>query len=176
MFDGTDDGTDVTATIDRLNAATASLDPPLAALDLATLRTNAEDLVRRAEGTPVRVASKSVRCRAVLEIALGSGLTASGGFRGIMAYSLREAVWLARQGAEDVLMGYPTVDRGALAELGSDSALLGRITLMVERRRAAGPDPRRGRLRRCAAEDLSRRRRLAAARTGAPRGAAVAAA
>ncbi|AVP67958.1 amino acid deaminase/aldolase [Prescottella equi] len=122
----------MTATIDRLNAATASLDPPLAALDLATLRTNAEDLVRRAEGTPVRVASKSVRCRAVLEIALGSGLTASGGFRGIMAYSLREAVWLARQGAEDVLMGYPTVDRGALAELGSDSALLGRITLMVD--------------------------------------------
>ncbi|MDH6281672.1 amino acid deaminase/aldolase [Prescottella agglutinans] len=122
----------MTATIDRLTAATAHLDPPLAALDLPTLHTNAADLVRRAEGTPVRVASKSVRCRAVLEIALGSGLTSSGGFRGIMSYSLREAIWLARQGAEDVLMGYPTVDRAALAELGADATLLDRITLMVD--------------------------------------------
>ncbi|WP_430331676.1 alanine racemase [Rhodococcus sp. ACT016] len=122
----------MTATIDRLTAATTHLDPPLAALDLPTLHTNAADLVRRAEGTPVRVASKSVRCRAVLEIALGSGLTSSGGFRGIMSYSLREAIWLARQGAEDILMGYPTVDRDALAELGSDATLLDRITLMVD--------------------------------------------
>ncbi|NKZ68517.1 amino acid deaminase/aldolase, partial [Rhodococcus hoagii] len=51
------------------------------------------------------------------------------GHHGVLA---AEAVWLALQGAEDVLMGYPTVDRGALAELGSDSALLGRITLMVD--------------------------------------------
>ncbi|RVW02753.1 amino acid deaminase/aldolase [Rhodococcus xishaensis] len=122
----------MTATIDRLTAATAQLDPPLAALDLTTLRTNASDLVRRANGTPVRVASKSVRCRAVLEQALGSSLTASGGFRGIMSYSLREAIWLAQQGAEDVLMGYPTVDRAALAELGADPALLDRVTLMVD--------------------------------------------
>lgn len=122
----------MTATIDRLIAATAHLDPPLAALDLTTLHANAADLVRRAEGTPVRVASKSVRCRAVLEIALGTGLTASGGFRGIMSYSLREAMWLARAGAQDVLMGYPTVDRAALAELASDPALLDRITLMVD--------------------------------------------
>lgn len=122
----------MTAAIDRLTAATAHLDPPLAALDLTTLQINAADLVRRAAGTPVRVASKSVRCRAVLEVALGSGLTASGGFRGIMSYSLREAMWLAQQGAEDVLMGYPTVDRAALAELGSDGTLLDRITLMVD--------------------------------------------
>ncbi|WP_137725344.1 amino acid deaminase/aldolase [Prescottella subtropica] len=122
----------MTAPVDRIAAATAHLDPPLAALDLATLQTNAADLVRRAAGTPVRVASKSVRCRAVLEEVLGSGLTASGGFRGIMAFSLREAIWLARLGAEDVLIGYPTVDRGALAELGSDPVLLERITLMID--------------------------------------------
>ncbi|QCQ90362.1 alanine racemase [Rhodococcus sp. SGAir0479] len=122
----------MTASIDRLTAATVHLDPPLAALDLPTLHANAADLVRRAEGTPVRVASKSVRCRAVLEIALGSGLTAAGGFRGIMSYSLREALWLARAGARDVLMGYPTVDRAALAELGSDPTAVERITLMVD--------------------------------------------
>lgn len=122
----------MTTTLDRLTAATRELDPPLAALDLTTLRSNAADLVRRAGGTPVRVASKSVRCRAVLEETLGSGLTAAGGFRGIMAYSLREALWLVGLGARDVLMGYPTVDRGALADLAANPVAIQSITLMVD--------------------------------------------
>nr|WP_054811826.1 amino acid deaminase/aldolase [Nocardia arizonensis] len=122
----------MTSPIAGLHAATADLDPPLAALDLTTLRTNAADLVRRAAGVPIRVASKSVRCRAVLEEVLGSGLTAQGGFAGIMAYSLPEAIWLARRGARDVLIGYPTVDRAALAELAADTTLRDAITLMVD--------------------------------------------
>ena len=122
----------MTPTLDRLIASTTEIDPPLAALDLPTLRANAADLVRRAGGTPVRVASKSVRCRAVLQVALGENLTAAGGFRGIMAYSLHEAIWLARHGAQDILMGYPTADRGALAELAAEPELLHRIALMVD--------------------------------------------
>lgn len=118
--------------IPGLQSATADLDPPLAALDLATLRANAADLARRARGVPIRVASKSVRCRAVLEEVLGPELTAAGGFAGIMAYSLREAVWLARRGARDILLGYPSVDRAALAELGDDETLREAITLMVD--------------------------------------------
>ncbi|WP_280401244.1 alanine racemase [Nocardia carnea] len=115
-----------------LEAATADLDPPLAAVDLPVLRANAADLVRRAGGRPIRVASKSVRCRAVLAEMLGSGLTAAGGFAGIMAYSLAEAIWLVRCGARDVLLGYPSADRAALAELGGDPVLLDAITLMVD--------------------------------------------
>lgn len=118
--------------ITRLHAATADLDPPLAALDLSTLRANAADLVRRASGTPIRVASKSVRCRAVLAEVLGPGLTAQGGFAGIMAYSLAEALWLVREGARDVLLGYPTVDRAALAELAADDTARAAITLMID--------------------------------------------
>ncbi|NLG55194.1 MAG: amino acid deaminase/aldolase [Rhodococcus sp.] len=118
--------------LDRLTEATRDLDPPLAAVDLPTLRANAADLVRRAGGTPVRVASKSVRCRSVLEMVLGTELTGAGGFAGVMAYSVREAVWLARSGARDVLMGYPTVDRTALAELAADPVLRERITLMID--------------------------------------------
>ncbi|MGY2031768.1 amino acid deaminase/aldolase [Nocardia gipuzkoensis] len=121
-----------TSPIAGLHAATAELDPPLAALDLPTLRTNAADLVRRAGGTPVRVASKSVRCRAVLAEVLGPDLTAAGGFAGIMSYSLREALWLVRHGARDVLLGYPSVDRAALAELAADDRLLRSITLMID--------------------------------------------
>lgn len=118
--------------IASLHAATADLDPPLAALDLSALRANAADLVRRARGVPIRVASKSVRCRAVLEEVLGPQLTGHGGFAGIMSYSLREALWLAGHGARDILLGYPSVDRAALADLGADTTLLDSITLMVD--------------------------------------------
>lgn len=113
--------------LDVLAAATAQLDPPLAALDLAAVRANAADLVRRAGSTPVRVASKSVRCRHVLELVL-----ATPGFAGVLSYALPEALWLARAGLPDVLLGYPSADRGALAEFGADPALHESITLMVD--------------------------------------------
>ena len=74
--------------------------------------------MRRAGGTPVRIASKSVRCRWVLDLALTTP-----GVSGVMAYSLREALWLVATGVSDVLMGYPTADRAALADLAADSRL-----------------------------------------------------
>src|SRR5690348_15646872 len=99
-----------------LTRATAQLDPPLAALEVGALRTNAGGLGRRAAGKPVGVASKSVRGRWVLEQAL-----ATPGFAGVMAYSVREAIWLVRSGlTRDVLLGYPSADRAALRELADD--------------------------------------------------------
>jgi len=112
---------------ERLDAATGHLPAPLAVVDLDALEANAADLVARAAGTPVRVASKSVRVRAVLERVL-----ATPGFAGVMAYSVREAVWLARQGVADVLVGYPSVDTGALDELAADPAAAAAVTLMVD--------------------------------------------
>lgn len=109
-----------------LTAATAHLDPPLAALDLRALDGNAAELVRRAGGKPVRIASKSVRCRWVLDRALGQP-----GFAGVMAYSVREAVWLVRHGVGNVLMGYPSADRAALSSL-ADPAFAAAITLMID--------------------------------------------
>jgi D-serine deaminase-like pyridoxal phosphate-dependent protein len=113
--------------LDALTAATAHLDPPLVALDRPAVEANAADLVRRAGGKPVRVASKSVRCRYVLELAL-----ATPGFAGVMAYSVREAIWLVRSGVIDVLLGYPSADRAAIGELAADPALVDAITLMVD--------------------------------------------
>ncbi|WP_190024213.1 amino acid deaminase/aldolase [Streptomyces hiroshimensis] len=111
----------------RLDRATASYDAPLAVVDLQAFDANAADLVRRAQGKPVRVASKSVRCRALLERAL-----ARDGFTGVMSFSLAESLWLARSGIEDVLLAYPSADRAGLAELTSDPKLARAVTVTVD--------------------------------------------
>ena len=114
----------------RLDDATADLDPPLAVLDLDALDANAADLVRRASGKPVRVASKSVRNRGVLRRVL-----ARPGFSGVLAYSLAEALWLGGGDdavSADVVVGYPSADRSALRRLAADDAAAARVTLMVD--------------------------------------------
>jgi D-serine deaminase-like pyridoxal phosphate-dependent protein len=127
-------GGDRRAQRDRYDRATAELDPPFALVDLNAFDANAKALVERAAGKPLRVPSKSVRCRALIDRAL-----AQPGWRGIMAYTLREALWLARSRAaspdgvnSDILVAYPTADRGALAELTGDEAATAAITLMVD--------------------------------------------
>ena len=114
----------------RLDGATADLDPPLAILDLDALDANAADLVRRAAGKPIRLASKSVRNRGVLRRVL-----ARPGFAGVLAYSLPEALWLS--GGDDpvtteVVVGYPSADRSALRRMVADDAATARVTLMVD--------------------------------------------
>ncbi|MEV0276094.1 amino acid deaminase/aldolase [Streptomyces sp. NPDC050610] len=111
----------------RFDRATAHLDAPVAIVDLAAFDANAEDLARRARGKPIRVASKSVRCRALLERVL-----ARDGFAGIMSYTLAESLWLARSGFEDVLLAYPSADREAFALLAGDPKLAGAVTVMVD--------------------------------------------
>ncbi|MBA2256252.1 MAG: amino acid deaminase/aldolase [Thermoleophilaceae bacterium] len=74
---------------------------------------NADDLLRRARGKPVRLATKSVRCRRLIE----SVLEWNRGFRGLMTFTLGESLWLSGHGFEDLLLAYPTTDRRALAEL-----------------------------------------------------------
>ncbi|MFF0448634.1 amino acid deaminase/aldolase [Streptomyces sp. NPDC004609] len=111
----------------RYDRATAHLDAPLAVVDLGAFDANADDLVRRAGGKPIRVASKSVRCRALLERVL-----ARDGFSGIMSFTLAESLWLARAGFGDVLLAYPSADRAGFAELAGDPVLAAAVTVMVD--------------------------------------------
>ncbi|MEV0036006.1 amino acid deaminase/aldolase [Streptomyces sp. NPDC050804] len=111
----------------RYDRATAHLDAPLALVDLDAFDANADDLVRRAGGKPIRVASKSVRCRALLERVLDRE-----GFAGIMSFTLAESLWLARAGFEDVLLAYPSADRAAYAELAADPKLASTVTVMID--------------------------------------------
>ena len=75
---------------------------------------NSDDMLRRARGKPIRVASKSVRCRPVLERILAR----DPGYRGLLTYTLPESLWLAEHGFEDLVIAYPTADRTALGRAG----------------------------------------------------------
>lgn len=116
----------------RLNDAVAKqgvpLPTPVFVVDLDAFDANAADLERRAAGKPIRVASKSLRVPALLERAL-----ARDGMSGVLGYTLREALWLHDQGiSDDIVVAYPTVDRGALADLVASPEAAAAITLMVD--------------------------------------------
>jgi D-serine deaminase-like pyridoxal phosphate-dependent protein len=110
----------------RLEAATAELEAPFALVDLDAMRANAADMERRAGGKPIRLASKSVRCRALQEEILGRP-----GFSGTLAFTLPEALWLAAHGSRDIVLAYPSADRRALGQLAAGEA---DVTLMVDGR------------------------------------------
>ncbi|WP_314507375.1 alanine racemase [uncultured Microbacterium sp.] len=129
LLDAVDAGTpwaDAASYWAAMTDAVADVSGPVAALNLAALRYNALDMVVRSAGVPIRVASKSVRVREVLDATL-----AVPGYRGILAFTLPEALWLS-QTHDDVVLGYPSVDRTALAALVADERAVGRVTLMVD--------------------------------------------
>ncbi|MFT4051623.1 MAG: alanine racemase [Microbacterium sp.] len=107
-------------------AAVSGVSGPVATIELEALRHNALDLVVRSSGAPIRVASKSIRVREVLDAVL-----ALPGYRGILAFTLPEALWLAEK-HDDIVLGYPSADRAALAALAADEVAASRITLMVD--------------------------------------------
>ena len=113
--------------IGALRAATAELDPPFGVIDQAALDRNADDLVRRAAGKPIRIASKSIRIRDVLADTL-----ARPGFSGLLCYTLPEALWLLGNGFRDLVVGYPTVHRAGIAQLAEEEAAAAEIVLMVD--------------------------------------------
>lgn len=143
-----------------LTGAVAGIPAPAAVLELNALRWNTRDLVRRAAGVPLRIASKSLRVRGVLQ-----SLQQVPGISGILAFTLAEALWLARD-FDDVVVGYPTADREALRRLAGDELLASRVTLMVDGEEqldlidAVLPPASRCTLRICLDADASWRSRL----------------
>ncbi len=112
----------------RYDAAVAGRPAPLAILDVQAYRANAADLVRRAGGTPIRLATKSLRVRSVI-----AEIAAMPGFAGLMAFSLPEALFLHETGtSDDILVAYPTTDRAALRALADDPVAARAITVMVD--------------------------------------------
>lgn len=112
----------------EIRSAVAHLDAPFAVLDLDAALANAADMTRRAHGTPIRVASKSIRIRSLI-----SRVLELPGYEGILAYNLNEALWLVETGmSDDVLVAYPSADKEAIHRLIADTHFLRSITLMVD--------------------------------------------
>ncbi|MDQ3645187.1 MAG: alanine racemase, partial [Actinomycetota bacterium] len=126
----------------RLEAACAGLDAPFALVDLDAMWSNAAEMLSRGAPKPIRVASKSVRCRALLNRILARDER----FRGLMTFTLEETIWLHGHGFEDLLLAYPTADLTALARVGGLEGR-GRPVVMVDSVehlnliRAAAPAP-----------------------------------
>ena len=106
------------ARLRRYGVAFADLDPPFAFVDLDALWANSSNMLRRAGGKPIRVASKSLRCRPLTRTILDS----DPGYRGILAFTLPEALWLAGHGFTDLVVAYPSTDRAALRALAALTA------------------------------------------------------
>lgn len=83
---------------------------PLAFVDLDLLEENAREILKRSKDKLIRVASKSVRCRSILERIF----SISDQFQGIMCFSVPEAVFLSENGFDDLLMGYPAWHEGEI--------------------------------------------------------------
>ena len=97
----------------RYETIFASLDGPFALVDLDAMWWNARDLLRRARAKPIRVASKSIRCRSLLAAIRDR----SPRFRGFLTFTLAETLFLAEGGFTNLMLGYPTTDRAGLARL-----------------------------------------------------------
>ncbi|MBN9612882.1 MAG: alanine racemase, partial [Actinobacteria bacterium] len=109
-----------------LTEATKDRSAPVLTLGVEALAYNAHDMLRRAGGLPIRVASKSVRVRGVLDAVL-----ALPGYRGVLAYTLAEAVWLSET-IDDIVVAYPSADRAAFAALANDERAASRVAIMVD--------------------------------------------
>jgi D-serine deaminase-like pyridoxal phosphate-dependent protein len=109
-------------------AAFAGRAMPFAYVDLDLLERNIAAVLARAGDKRVRVASKSVRNVWVLRHILDAGP----GIQGVMCFTAREAAYLAAQGFDDLLIGYPTWHADDLAAVAQATASGARITLMVD--------------------------------------------
>ncbi len=101
---------------------------PFAYLDLDLLSENIRQVLARAGDKRVRLASKSLRSVAVIRRIL----QADARFQGIMCYTAPEAAYLASQGFDDLLIGYPTWNEQDLVTIAQMTKVGTTVTLMVD--------------------------------------------
>jgi D-serine deaminase-like pyridoxal phosphate-dependent protein len=89
---------------------------------------NIETINKRAKGRNIRIATKSVRCRVLLQY-IEEKLAHDFGF---MAFTSEEALWLAQNGFKNILIGYPMMDEKYVDEILSNTAYSQAITFMVD--------------------------------------------
>jgi len=101
---------------------------PFAYVDMDLLAANVAQVRARAGTKPVRIASKSIRCLPILRHILA----ADPGFRGVLCFTAPEAVYLSRQGLDDLVIGYPCWQPAQIREVCAEVATGKTIVLMVD--------------------------------------------
>ncbi len=98
---------------ERFEAVFGGRQAPFAFLDLDAVWANAADMLRRSRGKPIRIVSRSIRSRPVLQRLLDL----DPGFQGALTHSLPETLWLWERGLRDLIVSRPTADRASLTRL-----------------------------------------------------------
>ncbi len=101
---------------------------PAAIIDLDALNRNVKMTVNRAQGKKIRLASKSVRCKKILQHILDADPI----FQGVMCYHAEEAIDLAQSGFSDLLVAYPCVDEVLIERVVDQNKTQSEICLMVD--------------------------------------------
>jgi D-serine deaminase-like pyridoxal phosphate-dependent protein len=101
---------------------------PFAFVDLDLFDENIRQIAAKANGKNIRVASKSIRSVALIQRVL----QADPCFRGVLCFSPFEAIYLAQQGIDDLVMGYPVWEPSALSETAKLKNDGKSITLMID--------------------------------------------
>lgn len=104
----------------------SSFPPPALLLDLDSFDKNSLEIAKQANGKKIRIATKSIRSVPVLKRILDSNPV----FQGVMTFSPHEAIFLAKKGFDDILMGYPCWDREALTQIAQLSET--KVILMID--------------------------------------------
>ncbi|MBV7296201.1 alanine racemase [Corynebacterium sp. TAE3-ERU12] len=113
---------------DDVRMAVAGERLPALVVDRDRVDANCTDLRARANGTTIRVASKSLRIPELIRYVLDKP-----GFSGVLGYTLAEALDLFDAGiSDDIVVAYPTTDRVALEQLASNAQARAAITIMID--------------------------------------------
>jgi D-serine deaminase-like pyridoxal phosphate-dependent protein len=102
---------------------------PLAWVDLDLLEQNAKEITARLGAKKLRVGTKSIRSRGLLDLILKWNPTSEG----CMVLSATEAVWLASLGYKNLVVGYPSVNPDEIKDVFSAVSRGASITLMADR-------------------------------------------
>jgi D-serine deaminase-like pyridoxal phosphate-dependent protein len=120
------------ATYERFRRAIEGERLPLAIVDMDALDANADQLFAevRYHGKTLRIATKSVRRPAIIEYLLDRG---GDTVRGLMAFTVEEAVQLTSLGHTDILVAYPSMQPSDIECLAAVNQRCGvRVTIIVD--------------------------------------------
>ncbi len=102
---------------------------PFAFIDKDILTENTNQILNRAGNKKIRLATKSIRCRAIIDYLLA----VNDQIQGLMCFTAPEAVWLSKLGYDDLLIAYPTVHREHIRDVAREVKKGKKIYLMTDK-------------------------------------------